>query len=141
MSINNSGSWNRLSYDTCAYQKKVAQSTGSLEYQMYAGKYENDQRCVANDKSNWKPFDDEIITRENELSGRSKRATKCPQYQHSPNCDRSSGICISTYDNSNPIVMPSDACSITPNNLIRPSNPGYVLNVGRSSTPKYRYPN
>jgi len=141
MNTGNAGSFNRLSYDKCAYEKQVAQSTGPIGYQMYQGKYENCNKCVADDKNNWRPFDNDIVDRESELRGLSRRATKCAQYQYNPQCQRSSGICTSTFDASNPIVMPAEACPIISNNLIRPTGPGYALNTDPyCGNPKFRYP-
>lgn len=140
MNTGNSGSFNRLRYDKCAYEKEVAQSTGPFGYQMYSGKYENCQKCVINDNNNWKPFDNEIIERENELRGISRKASNCAQFKYNPSCDRSSGFCTSTFDPSNPIVMPPEACPIIQNNLVRPTGPGYTLNIGSCDKPRYRYP-
>ena len=36
---------NRLIYDTCAYKKRLLESTGPLNYSMYTGKYENCAKC------------------------------------------------------------------------------------------------
>ena len=42
-------SFTRLDYDNCAYAKELEQSTSSLEYLMYKGKYENCKNCPDND--------------------------------------------------------------------------------------------
>ena len=36
---------NRLMYDTCAYKKKLEESTTPLDYNLYTGKYENCSKC------------------------------------------------------------------------------------------------
>jgi hypothetical protein len=34
-------SYNRLTYDNCAYSTEIKESTSSLEYNLFVGKYEN----------------------------------------------------------------------------------------------------
>lgn len=142
MNGGNSGSFNRPMYDTCAFEQEVASSTGPFEYMMYQGKYESCQKCVENDKQVWRPFDGDVVDRESELKGISRRISNCAQYKYNPSCKKSSGYCTSTFDPSNPIVMPPEACPIINNNLKRPTNPGYVLKTDPwCEQPKFRYPN
>jgi hypothetical protein len=138
MNTGNAGSFNRLIYDNCETQKRVAQSTGSFGYQMYAGKYENSQKCVANQNHNYRPFDPEIVSRENDIRNISRQASKCAEHQYNPNCR--SKTCISTFDPSNPIVMPPEACPIIRNNLVRPTNPGYTMSsISGCEVPRHKY--
>lgn len=141
MNSGSAGSFNRLSYDRCAYEKRQTESTGPFGYQMYAGKFENQQKCVLDDKNNWRPFDGAIVENESELRGISRRASSCAQFKYNPGCSKSSGFCTSTFDPSNPIVMPAEACPIVQNNLVRPTNPGYSVNVTPYDSPRFRYPN
>ena len=34
---------NKLIYDTCAYKNKLLESVGSINYNLYNGKYENNK--------------------------------------------------------------------------------------------------
>lgn len=141
MNSGDSGSFNRLSYDTCAYEKNVAESTGPFGYMMYHGKYENCQKCVSDDKNVWRPFDLEIVNRESELKGITRRSTKCPQFKYNPGCNKAGGICTSTFDESNPVVLPGEVCPIVNSGLKKPTNPGYTLKTEPwCDKPKYRYP-
>lgn len=63
---------NRLTYDTCAYQSKIKQSSRELDYMMYTGKYNNN-----------KVFPDQValysgnlVDLESDLRGQTKMANK-----------------------------------------------------------------
>lgn len=127
--FSNAGGFSRLEYDNCAYQKKLFQSVSPLEYQMYAGKFENCDKCTLNKDQFWRPFDREIVDAESELTNRTRRATRCPQFKYGPLCKKSCG-CTSTFDRSNPIVMPQEACPIVRNNIPKILHKGYRLNTG-----------
>ena len=43
---------NRLSYDSCAYSKKLQQSTDPLEYNLFRGKFESCTQCAVGDFTN-----------------------------------------------------------------------------------------
>jgi len=131
MNSGNSGSFNRLRYDRCAYEKDLHQSVEPLQYRMYAGQFENCGKCVFDDKSFYRPFDDAIVDMESELKGITRLASTCPQNKYSPTCKKSKS-CTSTWDVSVPIVMAQEVCPIVKNNIRRMNNPGYELNVGLS---------
>ena len=42
-------SFNRLSYDSCAYSKNLQQSTDPLEYNLFKGKFESCNSCPVGD--------------------------------------------------------------------------------------------
>ena len=122
----NSGSFNRLIYYKCAYEKNLSQSVEPLHYVMYSGKFENCSKCTYNDKSFWHPYDLEIIDTESELKGINRIVSKCPQHKYSPNCKKSE-YCMSTYDDSSPVVLSQELCPIVHNNIPRVCGPGYEL--------------
>ena len=79
---------NRLMYDTCAYKKRLDESTGPLAYHLNPIKYENCQKCrmelgiiggsaVSQIKGN-------LVDLENELRGQRHPMTKCSQYKYTP---------------------------------------------------------
>jgi hypothetical protein len=43
-----------------------------------------------------------------------------------PGCKRS-GLCLSTFDKSVPVVLAPEVCPIVYNNIPRVNNPGYAL--------------
>ena len=106
--------FSKLSYDRCAYQKKIYQSVEPLGYMLYAGAYENCNKC-RQDKF-WRPFDKDIIDTESDLKNITRRNTKCPQYKYSPNQKK-----------SYPTVLPSELCPIVHSNIPQVSGSGYKL--------------
>jgi hypothetical protein len=52
----NFGSFNRMIYDRCAYQKELYESTSPLQHQLYEGKFEHCEKCTHEGKF-YRPFD------------------------------------------------------------------------------------
>jgi hypothetical protein len=123
----NTGSSNRLIYDSCAYKKELYESTSPLQYRLYEGKYENCERCKF-DKS-WRPFDTEIVDVESELRNINKPISNCDEFMYNPNCKKS-GMCTSTFDKTNPVIWSPELCPIVFNNIKKPNNPGYTMPGG-----------
>lgn len=117
------GTFNRLNYDNCAYDKKLRESTSPLSYQMSRYKYENCARCTYNGKQ-YTPFD--LVEEESELRGISRPATRCPSKMYNPTCQKSD-TCWSTYDKDMPVIYPPYLCPIVCNNIKKMTNPGYTL--------------
>lgn len=117
------GSFNRLNYDNCAYDKKLKESTSPLSYQMSRYKFENCGRCTYDGKQ-YAPFD--LVEEESELKGISRPATRCPTRQYYPNCQKSD-TCWNTYDKDVPIIYPPNLCPVVCNNIKKMNNPGYIL--------------
>jgi hypothetical protein len=112
----NIGSSNRLQYDRCAYQKKLYESTSVGARNMYLGHYENASKCV-NGKF-WFKQSPEIVDRESELKNLTRPISDCDQFKYNPTCAKS-GMCTSTFDESNPIVLAPEVCPIVHNNIER----------------------
>jgi len=119
----NLGAYNRLSYDNCAYQKRLQESTTPLLYRLYEGQFENCGKCTYKNQF-WRPFD--LVDIETELKGLTRPNTKCPQFEYSPTCKKSQ-ICTNTFDNSNPVVLAHEVCPIIKNNINKITNVGYVI--------------
>lgn len=79
---------NRLMYDTCAYKKKLDESTSPLSYVLNPMKYENCNKCrmelgilggpsVSQIKGN-------LIDLENELRGQTRPLSQCPAKKFHP---------------------------------------------------------
>ena len=79
---------NRLMYDTCAYKKRLDESTGPLAYHLNPMKYENCSKCridlgiiggpsVSHIKGN-------LVDLENNLRGQCHPLSKCPTKQYNP---------------------------------------------------------
>jgi hypothetical protein len=122
--MNNIGGFNRLSYDNCAYQKRLYESTGPLNYMLYQGKFENCGKCL-HDKF-YTPQHPSIVDIENELLNIKKPASECDQFKHGPQCV-ATGLCRSTFDKNAPVVFPAEVCPIVHNNIPRVTDPGYNL--------------
>lgn len=79
---------NRLTYDTCAYEKSLHQSVTPLQYVLDPIKYENCQKCrmelgivggtaVSHIKGN-------LVDLENDLRNQNRPNTHCPSYKFNP---------------------------------------------------------
>lgn len=120
---------NRLIYDECAYTTQIKESVSPLEYNLFAGKYENCTQCPVGENTNLLEFgvktDDE-----NELLGLSRPNTKCPGNKFNP---------AVKYNNANfsAARMCESIYNITPSNLEKPvSNMLNEKNLGMNSCPK-----
>lgn len=124
MNSGSAGSFNRLPYDNCAYQKRLYESTDPLKYSLYEGKYENCQKCVINDANFWRPFD--LVDVESELMNITRLNSQCPQFKYNPNCKKG-GDCLSTFDKNAPVVLAAEVCPIVHNNIKKMTTPGYTV--------------
>ena len=117
------GSFNRLTYDNCAYSLDLNQSTSPLIYQMSRFKYENCSACTL-DGNYYAPFD--LVDYESELKNITRPASLCNSTKYSPTCKRSKR-CISTFDKSVPSVAVKDVCPVVCTNMKPQTSPGYTL--------------
>jgi hypothetical protein len=83
-------SFNRLSYDTCAYKHSLAESVGTLGWVLDPSRFENCNKCrvefgvvggtnVSHAKGN-------LVDLETELRGTTKLASKCPTLKYQNPC-------------------------------------------------------
>lgn len=104
---------NRLIYDKCAYATTIKESTGSLEYNLFKGKFENSKQCKVGNFSNNLIFGPRADT-ESELYGLTRPGTLCPSLKFD-----------STKEFKSPDFSPARMCEniyyITPNNLEKPT--------------------
>ena len=81
---------NRLMYDTCAYKKKLEESTTPLDYTLYSGKFENSSKCrivlgqVGGNGVSL--FAGNLVDLESDLRGQTRYATQCPDKKYKPRC-------------------------------------------------------
>ena len=118
------GSFNRLRYDNCAYAQDLNQSVSPLNYQMSRYKYENCTACT-HDGKYYAPFD--LVDYESELKNITRPGSLCNDVKYSPTCEKSE-MCISTFEQDNPVVMIKNVCPVVCNNIKKPTYPGYTLN-------------
>jgi hypothetical protein len=104
----------RLPDDPCAYNKRLSESTGVYAYTTYVGAFENCNKCVYDHYT--RPFDGDIVDVDSELSNRTRPASKCPSRKYSPRCKKSPN-CLSTFDDSVPVVLAPEVCEICPTNI------------------------
>ena len=103
---------NRLIYDKCAYATEMKESTSSLEYNLFKGKYESCVQCPNGDFANTIEFGSRADV-ENELYGLNRLGTKCPSMLYDPKN-------TFTKPEFSPPTMCSSIYYITPNNLEKP---------------------
>lgn len=106
-------SFNRLSYDNCAYSKTVKESVSSLDYNLFTPKYENCKSCPDAQGNSILALDTRADV-ESELFGLDRPGTKCPIEKYDP-----------TKKYQNPSYVPPQICQniyyITPSNLVKPT--------------------
>ena len=119
----NFGSFNRMIYDRCAYQKELYESTTPLQHQLYEGKFEHCEKCTHEGKF-YRPFD--LVDVETELMGINRPNSHCPQFKYHPNC-KPSHMCVSTHDKSVPVALNPVVCPVVFNNIPKMTHPGYEL--------------
>ena len=63
---------------------------------------------------------------ESELKNLTRPLSQCDQFKYSPSCKKS-GLCLSTFDKSVPVILAPEVCPIVYNNIPRRLTPGYHL--------------
>jgi len=106
-------SFNRLTYDDCAYTTTIKESVSSLDYNLFKGKYESCNNCPKGNFKTILPLDTRADV-ENELFGLTRPNSKCPSKKFDP---------MAGYVNPNhtPPQMCQSIYHITPNNLVKPT--------------------
>lgn len=122
MSGLNIGGSNRTMYDNCAYQKNLMESVSPLQYNLWLGKFEHCAKCT--DKQFYTKY--QLVDVETELRNQTRVLSKCDQFKYSPSCKKS-GLCLSTFDPSVPVVPAPEVCPIIYNNIPKVTHPGYTL--------------
>ena len=123
----NIGGFTGLSYDNCAYRRRVNDSTTPLGYQLYEGKFQNCNKCTYN--GFYRPFDKSVVAIESELRNLTRPNSKCPELKYHPDCKRSK-YCTSTFEHNLPRIMDSNLCPVVRNNIRRMTVPGYSVPNG-----------
>jgi len=81
---------NHLMYDTCAYKKRLDQSTGPLSYILYPGKYNHCAKCRIELGSvggnGVSLYTGNLVDLENDLRGQTRPASSCPDKKYTPRC-------------------------------------------------------
>ena len=121
----NPGFSNRMIYDSCKYSQELQMSTDPLLYRLYQGAYESCNKCTYEGQFTV-PYQPEIVDIESELKNITRPLSDCNQFKYNPNCKRS-GMCISTFDKSAPIVLAPEVCPIIFNNIRRQTSSGIRL--------------
>ncbi len=114
--MNRQGGSSKSIYDGCATIQKNKDIVSPFQYRTYMGMYENCAKCKY-DKF-WKPFDAEIVDVESELKNITRPGSRCVGLKYDPRCKKS-GMCMSTFDNSRPIIFDKDICPVVHNNIPR----------------------
>ena len=108
-------SFNRLSYDSCAYSKTLQQSTDPLEYNLFKGKFEACNTCPVGDFTNNLDFGVRSDI-ESDLKGQSRLGSKCPSEKYPANSETAAPF--------TPQITCQSIYNLTPNNLVKPTTNG-----------------
>lgn len=80
--------FNRLAYDTCAYQKYLHQSVAPINYMLAPERFEHQHKCrnefglAAGPQTSH--IQGNMVDLDSDLRGITRHATLCPQYKHAP---------------------------------------------------------
>lgn len=84
-------SFNRLTYDTCAYKQDLSENVSQLSYLMDPVKFEHCQKCRHEiglvGGTNVGVIQGNMVDLENELMGINRPNTQCPSYKFTPRSD------------------------------------------------------
>jgi hypothetical protein len=108
-------SFNRLSYDSCAYSKTLQESTDPLEYNLFKGKFESCVECPVGNYTNNLEFGIKTDV-ESDLKGQVRIGSKCPSDKFPVNAGQAAGF--------SPAITCQNIYNLTPNNLVRPTTNG-----------------
>jgi len=108
-------SFNRLSYDSCAYSKNLQQSVDPLEYSLFKGKFESCISCPVGDFTNNLDFGIKSDI-ESDLKGQTRIGSKCPIEKYPANAANATPF--------TPQITCQGIYNITPNNLVKPTTNG-----------------
>jgi len=110
-------SFNRLTYDNCAYAKTLKESTSSLEWMLYRGKFENQKQCPEGKFTNNLEFGSKTDV-ESDLLGVIRQDSKCPEKKFDP-----------SKPGAKADFSPARVCDtiyyITPTNMKMPTSNGF----------------
>jgi hypothetical protein len=102
-------SQNQLLYDTCAFQKRLYESTAPLDYNLYQGKFENCKKHPCHEEPVLTK--EKYVDVESELLNIDRPLTQCGQFKYSPD-GKNSKI---THKNAPKLLAP-ELCNIVNNN-------------------------
>lgn len=108
-------SFNRLTYDSCAYSKTLQQSTDPLEYNLYRGKFESCTNCP--DSTNNLEFGIRSDV-ESDLKGQVRPGSKCPSEKFPLNAIPTDAVPFT------PAIVCQGIYKLTPTDLPKLSNNG-----------------
>ncbi len=121
-------SFNRLPYDSCAYDKTLQQSTQPLDYNLYKGKYESCEQCIEGLYPNELEFGVRVDV-ESDLKGQVRTGSKCDTEKFPKNSN--------TVAEFTPAITCQSIYSLTPTNLVKPTTNGLkdISSYGQNSCP------
>lgn len=123
--MSNIGGLTNLTYDKCFYEQDNKQRTGPFAYQMFYGKFENDNKCRENKII--RPFD--LVNEESELKNITRGASKCSSMKYNPGCSKGCKCnCANTC--KMPTVLAPEVCPIVSSGIKKPSGINYGLPKG-----------
>lgn len=106
-------SFNRLSYDSCAYSKTLQESTDPLDYNLFKGKFESCRNCP--DFTNNLDFGLKVAV-ESDLKGQVRLGSKCPSKKFPDNMGFAAAF--------TPAIACQSIYDITPTNIEKQTTTG-----------------
>ena len=83
-------SFNRLTYDTCAYKHSLAESVGTLSWVLDSSRFENCNKCRVEfgvvGGTNVSHVNGNLVDLETDLRGSTRLASKCPTLKYQNPC-------------------------------------------------------
>jgi len=121
-------SFNRLTYDLCAYSKTLQQSTDPLEYNLFKGKFESCTNCPDNTNNLEFGIRSDV---ESDLKGQIRVGSKCPSDKFPLNAIPNDAVAFTP-----PIVCQS-IYKLTPTHLPEITNNGLkdLSSYGQNTCP------
>lgn len=109
-------------YDHCELDQENQLHNSVYSHQIYHGKFEHCKKCTHEGKF-YTPYNAAIVDAESELKNITRPATRCNKFKYNPKCKKN-GMCTSTFDESNPVVLAPEVCPIITNNVRKPTSSG-----------------
>ena len=103
---------NKLMYDQCAYEARLGESAGTLEYMLDSSMHENVNKCRVDlgivGGSNVSEIKGNLVDLESDLFGVTRKATLCPSKQFKSKCS------VTDINNCQPndIVIDGPGCNV-----------------------------
>ena len=102
---------NKIIYDTCAYKNKLLESVGTVNYNLYNGKYENNNKSRVDfglvGGYGVSLYNGNLTDLESDLRGQTRINSLCPSKKYHPKCIEN---CRDIHGNQNGLPCGTNSC-------------------------------